>query len=314
MIRMVFVNKLECNFIAYKLPMHYIYILSDPITNEIRYIGKTNNVKRRKAEHLSEYNKTKNVEKRTHKNKWIESLRKNGIKPVFEVWDTVDESDASFWECHYISLFKSWGIRLTNLTDGGDGVKPKYGKDNVFVNNKEVRDKILAMNRSRKGKTFIELYGVERAEEMRRLKSERFKGANNPRAGIKMTHETKDKISKGNKGKTVGIKKSEEFKKNLSIKLKGRIFSQATKNKMKVAALNRPPKSLETRKKISINNAGKSLKGTVYQLHKETKVIIREWKGTAQIKDEYGNKSCNISSCITGKLKSAYGYIWTRNI
>jgi len=293
--------------------MVYIYILIDPRTNEIRYLGKTNNPKRRKSEHLSEYNKSRNTpQKMTHKDKWIKQLKKVGLKPIMEIFDTVPQEEEDFWECHYISLLKSWGIELTNLTDGGDNPPIRFGNDNVFIKNKDVREKILAMNKSRKGKTLVELYGEEKAKELIEQRSKRMSGKNNPNAGKKVTQETRDKISKGNKGKCLGIKRSDEFIRNLSKRMSERVVSESTKQKHREIALNRPPASKETRDKLSLKLKGRSYKGKIYQLDKETKVIIREWKGVAELKDEYGSKSCNICSCVNGKLKSAYGYFWTR--
>ncbi len=44
---------------------HYIYTLSDPNTNEVRYVGKTINIKRRYKQHLYDKRQT------SHKNSWI---------------------------------------------------------------------------------------------------------------------------------------------------------------------------------------------------------------------------------------------------
>ena len=95
----------------------YIYSLSHPITKEVRYIGKTINLKIRLKDHLD---KTKNI-KATYKSNWIKSLLKQNLKPVIEIIDEVEESEWEFWEIFYISLFKSWGFKLTNGTKGGDG-------------------------------------------------------------------------------------------------------------------------------------------------------------------------------------------------
>ena len=55
----------------------FIYTLSDPITNDVRYIGKTNDVKFRFNDHIK---KSKN--NKTHKDKWISSLLNKGLKPL----------------------------------------------------------------------------------------------------------------------------------------------------------------------------------------------------------------------------------------
>lgn len=55
----------------------FIYTLKDPITDEIRYVGKSDDPKNRLVEHLkkSKYNKT-------HKNNWIISLLDKDLKPI----------------------------------------------------------------------------------------------------------------------------------------------------------------------------------------------------------------------------------------
>jgi len=253
--------------------MIYIYVLLDPRTNEIRYLGKTNNTKERLCGHLCEKGKL------GHKYKWVQQLKKLGLKPIIEILDTVPKEEEEFWERHYISLLKSWGIRLTNFTDGGNNppVIRLFGKDNVFVKNKEVREKILAMNKSRKGKTFIELYGEEKAEELKKWKSEKYSGENNPMFGRKQSKETRDKISKKRIGKK-GYKHTEESKELIRKKLKGKPKSKKTRDKLSVAALNRPPMTQETKDKIGKAQSSKS-KGEIYQLDKKTKKIVKIWKG-----------------------------------
>jgi predicted GIY-YIG superfamily endonuclease len=106
----------------------FIYSLSDPITNEIRYIGKTNNIKKRLCTHLTK----SNLIKKKHKNNWIKNLLFNNTKPLIEVIDEVPIKVWEYWEKFWISQFKIWGFKLTNSTDGGDGVVNdiKFGKDN----------------------------------------------------------------------------------------------------------------------------------------------------------------------------------------
>lgn len=92
----------------------YIYSLCHPTTMEIRYIGKSGDLDRRLKTHLRDKAKT-------HKTNWINSLVLNGLIPHIEIIDEVLLSEWEFWEKHYISLYKSWGINLTNMSSGGDG-------------------------------------------------------------------------------------------------------------------------------------------------------------------------------------------------
>jgi hypothetical protein len=95
-----------------------IYILIDPLTNDVKYVGKTINIAKRLNRHISESKKTT----KSHKKAWIKSLLKRGLEPIIEVIDEVLEEDWKFWESYWIEQFKCWGFNLTNDTSGGDGV------------------------------------------------------------------------------------------------------------------------------------------------------------------------------------------------
>jgi hypothetical protein len=95
----------------------FIYTLTDPNTNEVRYIGKTNNLTKRLRSHVS----NNQLSKLTKKNNWIVSLLRKNQLPIIELLDEVPENEIDFYEIFYISLFKSWGVDLLNGTNGGDG-------------------------------------------------------------------------------------------------------------------------------------------------------------------------------------------------
>ena len=98
--------------------MFYIYTLTDPNTSEVRYVGKTNNLRRRMYLHIAETKTSK-----THKANWIKSLIDKNQKPVMDVLEICNEDDWVFLESYWISQFRCWGFNLCNLTNGGDGVK-----------------------------------------------------------------------------------------------------------------------------------------------------------------------------------------------
>lgn len=93
----------------------YIYTLSDPITNEIRYVGKTDYPGRRYKHHLN--SRLNN----TYKEQWIFGLKKKGLIPKFEILDIVEKSEWVYWEQYWICQIKQWGFRLTNIGIGGEG-------------------------------------------------------------------------------------------------------------------------------------------------------------------------------------------------
>lgn len=183
----------------------YIYILIDPETNQVRYIGKTKSLKRRYNQHISECSKLK-----SHKNNWLLSLKNRNLRPEMVVIDETDKDDWIFLEQWYIQLYKSWGYRLTNHTEGGEGV---YG----YTHSQETREK---MSKANKGRVF--------SEESKRKLSATIKGR-------KMSDETKRKVSEAAKKRGISpetqakmiesrrknpLRHSEESKLRISQKLK----------------------------------------------------------------------------------------------
>ena len=114
--------------------MIYIYTLSHPITNEVRYVGKTINVKRRFKQHL--YDK-----RHSHKASWVKSLKSEGLKPIMTIVETCTDN----WqerEIYWINQYDN----LTNLKQGG-------GVDYERTTSEETKEKIRQANL---GKTLSE--------------------------------------------------------------------------------------------------------------------------------------------------------------
>ena len=93
-----------------------IYILIDPETHQVRYVGKANNISQRYRAHLNRARKH-----HIHKLNWVKSLKEKGLKPIIEIIDVVSIDDWVFWETYWIAQFKAWGFKLINYTNGGDG-------------------------------------------------------------------------------------------------------------------------------------------------------------------------------------------------
>lgn len=95
----------------------FIYVLKDPTTGEVRYVGKTDNPIKRARTHLVDRNNN-------HRTCWIKSLLSLGLKPVLEVIDEVPMTEWQSWEIAYIQFYSEEGCNLTNGTFGGDGWYP----------------------------------------------------------------------------------------------------------------------------------------------------------------------------------------------
>jgi group I intron endonuclease len=110
----------------------YIYKLTDPKNNEVRYIGKTINIKRRYKQHL--YDKRK-----SHKSSWVQSLRNQKLKPILEILETCENDNWKEREIYWIKQFNN----LTNLKEGG-------GSDYVRTTSDETRQRISLKHIGRK--------------------------------------------------------------------------------------------------------------------------------------------------------------------
>lgn len=96
-----------------------IYVLKNPETDEIRYVGvTTQTLNQRLSQHI---NAAKTHEMR-HVCHWINSLLKVGLRPKIEQIDEVSDSDWEDYERYYIKHYREIGCNLTNISEGGAGV------------------------------------------------------------------------------------------------------------------------------------------------------------------------------------------------
>lgn len=175
-----------------------IYVLIDPRTDEVRYVGKTTNIKKRYNKHINE---SKNSTK-SHKKAWINGLLKQDLLPKIEIIDIVLIDEWQFWEKYWISQMKMWGFNLANHTNGGDGVSTGF-----IPWNKGTKGIMKSNNTSF---TVGNTIGIEtRIKKGERISIDtEFKGGNIPwNKGLECSDETKNKISKANKGKESKNKK-----------------------------------------------------------------------------------------------------------
>lgn len=122
----------------------YIYILIDPTTNQVRYIGKTNNPVERYKNH-----KNRCRDKNTHKRRWINKLRLQNLYPEIEVIDKVPIDKWRYWEKFWIAYYKFLGCDLTNYTSGGDGLT--FGNQTSFKKGQTPWNKGSAKPKVKKG-------------------------------------------------------------------------------------------------------------------------------------------------------------------
>lgn len=215
----------------------FIYALCEPDSDTIRYVGKSDNPKRRFWDHLATSTRAT-----THLGNWLRLLKGTGKLPLLEVLDEVPRPQWKFWEREYIRVFRAIGINLVNGTDGGDGVVPTpetrekmLGPNNPMFGKKhslETRRRIAEAGRGR-------VCSEETREKMRRFKM-----------GKVVSEVTRDKLRQSKLGKNnhrFGIPTSEETKEKQSLAGTGRKNTEAAKANMRAAQLLRRSKEKESR-------------------------------------------------------------------
>ena len=157
-----------------------IYALIDPRTNEVRYVGKSDNPKRRLYEHCKRTNDS------THKSCWIKGLTSKKLKPIIEVVDIVPYNEWQFWEQYWVSQMKTWGFNLTNLTNGGEKqkitsevTKQKLRLINLGKKHSEKTKKKMSDNKKGKQPPYMQISGMTKTV-LSKLEKTQFKNGNEP--------------------------------------------------------------------------------------------------------------------------------------
>lgn len=193
-------------FIENKNEQVYIYGLKCPLSNKIRYVGKSVNPNQRFKNHINY-----EVKSDTHKARWLNKLIEQGLLPELII---IEETGTKQWEereKYWIAYYKN---DLTNETIGGDG------RQAGWHHKKESVDKIIdalkqRTKESRKiaaGKAAKKLIGGHASEIAKeRLSISHVKywdGLNNQEKQEKINHlkrdwteEQKNKLSLTNRGK-----------------------------------------------------------------------------------------------------------------
>lgn len=253
-----------------------IYVLKDPTTEEIRYVGKT---KRSLRQRLSEHVQQK---PKDYRGRWIHSLLKQNLQPLIEEIEKCYEHEWQEREIFWIQYFRNLNCKLTNANDGGLGNYNLITECRNKISNSlkgrkrppisdETRAKMSIAQKNKKPPSIetrrkISEAGTKRKGETRSAEA---------RANMSASHqnrsaETRAKISAANKGRIRSAETrakmseahknpSDETRAKLSMTSKGRIPSAETRAK-RSAALKGKKRSDETRAKISAAHKGKKMK------------------------------------------------------
>ncbi len=169
----------------------YIYVLIDPRTSEIKYVGKANNLKKRYIAHFVDctmYN--------TKRTCWIKSLISKGLVPIVKV---IEQCPLTIWkerEIYWIANF----INLVNGTSGGEGNHnlPEESRKRISEGSKKYSTG-RKLSEETKAKISNSLKGKIRPEDVRVKISNSVKN-NHPRKGKQLSPEHKARIAEALKG------------------------------------------------------------------------------------------------------------------
>jgi hypothetical protein len=274
--------------------MRFIYVLKDPISEEIRYVGQTNNLERRYSRHLANSLNEKSHEYQTYKSRWIRKIISENSFPIIEIIEECNSYlESNKKEKYYIERFTENGFKLTNS-----------GCSDVTEASKETRKK---MSIAKKGKSLESLIGKENAEICR---DRVYKMCINNNPNKSWDPKVREKISTTLKEKLKDKENHWAF---------GKKFTEEAKEKLRISHLNNPKntgnrtkRSEETRNKIKESLTGKKIKRSeILQIDQEMN-LIKTWKSLREIEKNSGMSRGQISLCCKNNNKYA-GFFWKYN-
>lgn len=277
--------------------MRYIYVLKDPITLEIKYVGQTNDVNRRYRDHLRRSLRDDDTDYDTYKSRWIRKIINNGDKPILEIIDECNSYiESNEKEKYWILYFFENGVSLTN----------SYSSD-VTEHSDETRRKISS---SKKGKKLEDIVGEEKALELKKIYSEKMKinninKSNDPLVRDKISQSLKKHFLNPNNHWAYGKKMSNEHNEKLRL------------SKLNNPKNKRPGRKItnEQREKIRKKILGtKVLRYKILQ-YDINNIFIKEWESLREIERQDPTlKRTQISKCCKGEKDLYAGYIWKYKI
>lgn len=205
-----------------------IYGLVDPITNVLRYVGKTRtSITARLRAHFRD-------RCHCHRTMWLKSLRLAGLMPRVVILDQVPLADGSDAEIQMIAFIRSTGAELLNGTDGGDGLSNVTPAVRRKMSESRLRQPtnpmaIQAMRAANLGTPKSEATRAKTAAARRRhlaVKENRDR-IGRSLLGHAVSAETREKISASLRGR----KRPEDVRRKISEGNRGRVLSEESRRK-----------------------------------------------------------------------------------
>lgn len=173
---------------------YHIYILFDPtFVSKTYYIGYTNNPSRRLKQHINDYSTN------PYKTAWIRKLKFRGILPaIYSIYQYLTEDDVLKAEIELIAFLKYIGVKLCNISSGGNRPPSSLGKQA----SNETKQKL---SESHKGQVAWNS-GLKMSEQIINKNSLSHIGQQAWNKNKKMSNDYKEKCRK----RQLGIKQSKE--------------------------------------------------------------------------------------------------------
>jgi hypothetical protein len=212
-----------------------IYAIRD--NHWIRYVGKTvHKIEVRLAQHL----KAARDGDKSYRGNGIRKMLQEGRFPTISLLEVV-HGNGSKEEIKWIAYFRNHGIRIWNMTDGGEGIADSTG---------EVVKKRMATRRANgtvntqtpasAAKISATLMGHPVSEETKNKIRE-------ARKHQVVSKDTIEKMHAAVRGKSF----SEEHKKKIGLGNKGKVRTLEMRKRYSLASKRRPPRTLEQRAEIA---------------------------------------------------------------
>ncbi len=207
----------------------FIYGLRDPRDDVIKYVGKTNDLRKRLNYHLKGAGRHQ-----TPKNNWLLKLKSLGLKPEMMVLEEVPENKWEDAERSWIEFFRCKSDQLKNICDGGKGRNGPLSE--------EAKRRLSMAGKGRK----LSRAAIAKISERvrgRKLTEETKEKIRQRAIGRKHTDAAKLKMSLAHRGK----KKSAEHRRKIGLAHKGKVMSAESRVKMSRAKYGwRPSEALTT--------------------------------------------------------------------
>lgn len=273
--------------------MRYIYTLSDPSTMEIRYVGQTNDPKRRFNDHISSSINESSDSYETYKARWIRKVISNNLLPIMNIIDTCDSiEESNRLERDYVDRFTTEGVKLTNSH-----------VNDVTEFSLQTREKI---SNAKKRKKLEEIVGLEKSIELKAYYSEKTRlnnpnKSNDPLVREKISNTLKEYFEDKENHWAYGLKMTDEHNEKLRL---------AKLNNPKNVG-NRKPRTEEQKEKIRNSIKGKKVnRSQIIQYDLEMN-IIKIWKSLREIERTDSSLSrSQIAKCCKEEKNSYAGFIW----